>query len=522
MARVEGLLQAQEQTFPDEWLKPTRQLNIVVAQTPSFHAVESLFSHTDDDGGEGIGFKPPLGVLYVATYVQKHSNHNVFAFDAQVERWDCEQLVDAILEKNPDVVGLSAWTDFWYGTYRTAELLKQRKPDVHIVIGGPHISIYPQETLTYSAADSVVLGDGEIPFMLLCNCIANGLKPNDIPGVHFKEYGVRDGCDKWHIQKDQDILPFPNRYLLPVDKYTSVLGKANRVTTMITSRGCPYTCTYCKLNFQKTLQRTADNVLKEFEEIEKLGISEVEVYDDTFTWQPKRVQDICNGLIERGIKINWAIRDRVNGVREENLDLLRKAGCCRIHLGVESASEKTLKIVKKHITVQQIETAVRLVKKYKFTTLNYFMIGLPDETREDVMQTINYAVKLDADFTEFNICIPYAGTEMYITALNEGKITRDFWREYAMKPVPSFVVPQIIEDHLTKQELIALRDLAIRKYYFRPKFIIRELLRLKSFGEFQRKGRMGVSLFRQSVLPVLFSVNKRWAWLGLLKRKTAA
>ena len=510
--KLEGLLTAVERAFPEEWTKPRRGLNVVVAQTPSMHAVESLFSHTDDDGGEGIGFKPPLGPLYVGTYVQRFSDHNVWAFDAQAERWDVEQLVEAILSKDPHVVGLGAWTDFWYGTHKTAELLKKRKPDVHIVIGGPHIGIYPAETLRHSAADSVIMGDGEIPFLLICNFVANGIRPNNAPGIHFKEHGVREGEDEWHIQKDLDALPFPNRHLLPMDRYTSVLGKDSRVTTMITSRGCPYRCTYCKLNFQKTLQRSALNVVEEFEQIQKLGISEVEVYDDTFTWQPQRVQEICKGILEREIKVSWAIRDRVSGVREENLEWLRKAGCSRIHLGIESASEKTLKLIKKSIHIPQIEQAVRLVKKHGFTTLNYFMIGLPDETREDVRQTIDYAVKLDADFTEFNICIPYAGTEMYETALQSGQIKQDYWREYARNPVPSFRVPQLIEDHLTKQEMIELRDEAIRRYYFRPSYILKELGKLTTIGEFKRKSKMGLSLFRQSVLPVLFSEKKKTAF----------
>ena len=505
MIPMTGLLTAVERSFPEPWLKSDRRLNVVVAQTPSMHAVESLFSHTDDDGGEGIGFKPPLGVLYVATYLEKFSDHRVSALDAQVERWNVEQLVDAILEKEPDVVGLTAWTDFWYGTYKTAELLKQRKPDLHIVIGGPHVCIYPQETLSHSAADSVVLGDGEVPFLLIVNSIANGLKPNNIPGVHFKEHGVREGEDKWYIHKDLDNLPFPNRHLLPMKRYTSVLGTSSTITTMITSRGCPYRCTYCKLNFQKTLQRSAQNVIEEFNQIQQLGISEVEVYDDTFTWQPQRVQEICKGILDRRIQVRWAIRDRVSGVREENLSLLRKAGCNRIHLGIESASEKTLKTIKKSIHIPQIEEAVRLVKKYRFTTLNYFMIGLPGETRADVQETIEYSLKLDADFTEFNICIPYAGTELYETALKTGQIRNDYWKEFAIRPVPGFRVPQLIEDHLSKQELIQLRDEAIRRYYFRPKFMLRELKGLTSFGEFKRKSRMGLSLFRQSVLPLLSS-----------------
>ncbi|MBI4520065.1 MAG: radical SAM protein, partial [Gemmatimonadetes bacterium] len=275
--------------------------------------------------------------------------------------------------------------------------------------------------------------------------------------------------------------------------------------TMITSRGCPYRCTFCKLNFQKTLQRSADDVVEEFREIERLGITEVEVYDDTFTWSAQRVSAICHSLIAHGTPISWAIRDRVTGVRAENLELLRRAGCARIHLGVESGLDKTLKTIKKRITTEQVREAVRLVKAAGFTTLTYFMIGLPGETRDDVLRTIDFALELDTDYAEFNICVPYAGTEMYETALRESVITTDYWRAFAMHPVPDFSVPQLIEDHLSKAELFELRDLAIRRFYFRPRFIGRELLRLGSLGELRRKTRMGVSLFRQSVLPLLVS-----------------
>jgi radical SAM superfamily enzyme YgiQ (UPF0313 family) len=416
---IQGLLTAKDWTFPMEWSTADKKLNVVLCQTPSKSSVECLFPHTEEGK---LGYKPPLGILYVGTYLQTYTDHNVYLLDAQAQEWFEEQLVDAILEKNPDVVGLTCWTDFWYGAYRTAELLKQRAPHVHICMGGPHLGVYPEITLLNSPADSVVLGDGEVPFFLLVNCIARNLKPNNIPGVHFKEHGVRENCDKFYIHKDQDSLPHPNRHLLPIEMYSSVLGENQYTTTMITSRGCPHKCTFCKLNFQKTLQRSAESVVDEFEMIYKLGISEVEVYDDTFTWSAKRVQDICKGLIDRNIKLSWAIRDRVSGVKEENLDLLRKAGCTRIHLGIEAGNDKTLKVIRKNTNIQMAAEAVRLVKKYGFTTLCYFMVGLPDETYEDCMDTIKFAIKADPDYALFNIAIPYAGTEMYSQALQKGVI----------------------------------------------------------------------------------------------------
>ena len=498
-----GLLRPVTSDVPPDWLTASRSLTVVLVQPPATHAVESLFPQTESE--EGIGAKPPLGILYIGTYLRARSAHRVFLLDAQVEGWDVETLVAETLKLAPDVVGITAWTDFWYSAHRTAETLKERSPATHIVIGGPHIGIYPDLTLSHAAADSVVLGDGEVPMLLLTNALANGLKPSDIPGVHFKEHGVREGASKWYIEKDLDHLPHPDRRLLPIDKYSSVLGKHKYVTTMITSRGCPFKCTYCKLNFQKTLQHSARYVIDEFEAIARLGISEVEVYDDTFTWSSRRVQDVCTGLIERKVGVEWAIRDRVTGVKAENLQLLRRAGCTRIHLGIESGSDKTLETVKKKITTAQAREAVALVKAAGFTTLTYFMLGLPGETREDAEDTIAFALEMDTDYAEFNICIPYAGTEMYETALRDGVIKEDYWRRFAQAPMPDFTIPALIEDNLSRVELMKLRDDAIRRFYFRPRFIAREIAAIRSVGEFARKARMGMSLFRQSVLPLLSS-----------------
>jgi hypothetical protein len=146
---------------------------------------------------------------------------------------------------------------------------------------------------------------------------------------------------------------------------------------MITSRGCPYKCTFCKLAFQKTLSRSANDVLNEMEKIAELGIREVEVYDDTFTWSKKRLIDICKGIVERGIDLDWAIRDRVSSATPDAMEWLAKAGCRRIHFGVESGSNKTLETIKKAINTDQAIEAVRLAKSHGIQVLAYFMLGLP-------------------------------------------------------------------------------------------------------------------------------------------------
>jgi len=484
------------ESAPEQMKVAGRSIRVLIIQGPVVKGVESLLPQVEDDGGEGIGFKPPLGILYLATYLAKNSPHTVKVIDSVAERLSFEEIVEKATEFKPDVVGISAWTDFWYPAYRTGELLKQALPAVHLTYGGPHLGIYPEETLAVPFVDSVVCGDGERPFLYLCNLISNDTVDNSFNGLHFKEFGVKPGDGTFFVEGDLDALPIPDRTFLSLDNYGSVLGKRNNITTMITSRGCPHRCTFCKLNFQKNLARSAESVVEEFHQIHALGISEVEIYDDTFTWSRKRLREICEGLIEANLDIIWAVRDRVSSssVDDGLLDLMYKAGCRRIHYGIESGVQHIIDRMQKKITLEQARKAVELAKNAKMTVLTYFMIGSLDETVEDMRKSIEFAKSLDADYAQFSITIPYAGTEMYKEGLASGLISMDYWGEYARNPVPDFVVPQLIENHADLATLKKIQKEAMRSYYFRPKYIFRELMKLGSVSEFLRKARMGIQL----------------------------
>jgi anaerobic magnesium-protoporphyrin IX monomethyl ester cyclase len=484
------------ETAPAFMRQASRPIRVVLIQPPTTHGVQSLLPHIDNEGSEGIGFKPPLGILYVATTVKARSAHEVFVIDAIAERLSFEQLVKRVVELKPDVVGLSAWTDFWYPTYRTGQLIKEALPDVHLTIGGPHAGIYPNEILEVPFIDSVIVGDGEVPFLYLANMVANGEFSNEMPGLHLKAFGVKPGQDTFYIHGTLDDLPHPDRTLLPITNYGSVLAKGAFVTTMITSRGCPYLCTFCKLNFQKNIARSAQSVVDEFRQIHALGIREVEVYDDTFTWSKNRLIAICEGLIEADLGVEWAIRDRVSAqsIDEQTLALMYRAGCRRIHYGVESGVQHVIDRMKKRITLDQARRAVEMAKAAKMTVLTYFMFGNLEETVADMEETIKFAIELDAHFAQFSVTIPYAGTEMYDEARKEGLIEQDYWLEYARNPQPDFRPPKLIEKHADLATLLKIRDSAVRRFYFRPRFILHELAGLRSLSEFVRKARMGIQL----------------------------
>ena len=200
-----------------------------------------------------------------------------------------------------------------------------------LIVGGPHAAIYPEETLISSKADYVVAGDGEEVLLKMVRAIGEGQPIPELPGV-WRRRGDKTVAPSQPLAIVEDIttVPAPDRTLLPYTKYSSILTPRDYETTMVTSRGCPYKCVFCKMDVQRVYARTAEQVVDEFQQIADLGITDVQVYDDTFTWGKARAMDICQGIIDRGIKINWAIRDRVNRASPDLYTLLKKAGCNRL------------------------------------------------------------------------------------------------------------------------------------------------------------------------------------------------
>jgi len=274
---------------------------------------------------------------------------------------------------------------------------------------------------------------------------------------------------------------------------------------MMTSRGCPHKCVFCKIHAQKVQARSADRVVDEFREIASLGISDVQVYDDTFTWSKKRVVDICHGILDGGLKLRWAIRERVDKADPEVYALLKKAGCRRIHFGVESGSERILKASGKGITLAQAEYALRLARETGFTTLAYYMFGFMDETYADALETLRFAIRTKTDYATFSVLIPYPGTTLYATALDRQILPYDFWSEFAKNPVPDFRIPHLIEQHMDRQALIRLKDKAQRRFYFRPGRIMREIVNLRSWRELCRKTRMAATIIDDSINSLIRS-----------------
>lgn len=439
------------------------------------------------------GYDPPLGLLYLAGYIKKYSSHELKTIDAQVEKLNYSQLEEKIEEFNPDVVGITAMTFTLLDVIKTVEVTRKTCPNAKIVIGGPHVQIYAKETANIKNIDFVVLGEGEKIFLNLLENINNFETLKNISGLVFKYKDEIIDTGRPEYFTDLDSLPFPPRELLPYKKYSSLLAKEKVITTMFTSRGCPFACNFCDRpamgkNFRA---RSAKNVVDEMEECLKLNIKEIFVYDDTFTVDRQRVVDICNEIIKRNLKFTWDIRARVNTVDEELLRLLKQVGCIRIHFGVEAGTEKILKVLNKNISLEQALTAFKLSRKIGIQTLAYFMIGSPTETEEDVLQTIEFMNKLDPDFVQITLLTPFPGTKIYQWALDQKVFSTDYWREFATNPTPGFKTRYWTKE-LSREDLERLLIVAYKKFYIRPGYIIKRIRAITSFAELYKKAKAGL------------------------------
>lgn len=445
---------------------------------------------------EERGHNPPLGILYLAASLEKHTNHEIHVLDSQVEEMTYEELEQAIAGIKPDVVGITAMTFTLIDVIKTLKIVRKLFPEVKIILGGPHAHIYPKETASLPEVDYVVLGEGEETIVQLLNNIHDEERLKGVPGLVFRDKtGHINHTALIDYIQDLDKIPFPARHLTPVHKYSSLLAKRSPVTTMFTSRGCPYKCYFCDRPHmgKKFRYRSARNVVDEMQACREMGIKEMFIYDDTFTLNRKRVLDICNEIIDRNLDIVWDIRARVDTVDREMLARLKDAHCERIHYGVEAGTEKVINALGKGITLKQVRDAFRLTKEVGISTLAYFMIGSPTETREDILETIRLAKELNPDYVNITITTPYPATKLYAQALEEKVIPYDYWHEFAKNPTTDLKV-HYWEKELSRDDLMELVNMAYKSFYVRPGYIIKQLFATKSLDEAYRKTKAGIKV----------------------------
>jgi radical SAM superfamily enzyme YgiQ (UPF0313 family) len=421
---------------------------------------------------------PPLGIAYLASILEK--DHQVKIIDANALRLNITEVIRESEIFKPEVVSFTLVTP----NFRVdLEWIKAVRDScrVPVIVGGPHATFYPRETLTFEEIDFCVLGDGWETLPELINCLENSGDVNGIKGISFRRDGEIIVTQKREGKVNIDNAPFPARHLLPNQRYTTILSKKHPSTVMMSSSGCPFECIYC-LHDRKVVFRDPVKVVNEMEECRsRFKIKEINFYDEIFSLNKQRAALICEEIIKRNMDITWTIRTRPDCIDKELIKLFARAGCSRIHYGIESVNPEMLKMVKRDIPLSWISDVVRWTREEGISVLGLFIIGFPGESKMNILRTVEFAKKLKLDYVQINKLVPIPSTELYGMFMQREGV--DFWLEYALgrRELLDGFAP--LNSELSARDLDKWLKRALRIFYLRPGFIFKTMLGVRSFRE---------------------------------------
>ncbi|MFW9769216.1 MAG: B12-binding domain-containing radical SAM protein, partial [Candidatus Thorarchaeota archaeon] len=367
-------------------------------------------------------------------------------------------------------------------------------PAILVVVGGAHVTFQDEQVLRdCPEIDVVVRGEGEVTMNALLEKIDSAVSHSSVEGTTSRRNGtIVRNPDRPYIS-NLDSLPFPAYDLLGLQHY---FPKGDRFAPMITSRGCPYQCTFCsssRITGKRWRGRSPANVMEEIQFLQsRYGVRDVTFIDDLFTFDHQRVADICELINREADDITWTCSSRADIMSRhpEMAGWLKKAGCHTVYIGAESGSQRVLNIIKKGIRLNQIVRSVRIAKKVGLQVVLSFILGIPGETEEDMRSTVDFACRLDPDLAQFTICTPYPGTPIYEEAMENDWISTTDWSEFTViDPVLNLpnLSRQTIKKHLTR---------AYYKFYSRPCLIWRQI-KMKNLDFFKVVFRSILNRYRK-------------------------
>lgn len=433
---------------------------------------------------------PPLGLGYVAAYLRQN-HYEVEILDPTFSGY--EDVLKRLSQKDYDVLGIGAYTMSFNLGLEFARYAKSKNKYCMIVFGGVHPTILYDEVIREREVDFVVVGEGENTILELMDSIKNNLPLDRINGLVFKRKGDVIVNPPRPLVGDLNALPFPARDLLPMRHYLkanfgrSAWAVRQPSTSILTSRGCPFYCSYCSSHLifgRKTRYRSVNNIVDEMESlIDEYRIEGLSIVDDTFIISKKHIYELAEEMKRRKIGIEFICNGRVDIIDKDILKVLKDIGCVGIAFGVESGSQYILdKVLKKGITLEQVRNAFQWAYEVGIPTDAYFMIGIPGETEKDIGETIKFSKTLKASAANFAVAIPMPKTELFDIASQEGEIVVKSWNDFDYTGKPIFKSKIIDEIKLEK-----LRRKAILSFYFSFGFIWSQILSIRSLYDIKKK-----------------------------------
>jgi len=452
---------------------------------------------------------PNLGIGMLAAVLEE-ARYDVGVLDCFGLELTKEDVIRQLKEQKPSIILIGAVTANMRIGMELLSAAKRLNPEVITVIGGPHVTGNPESALTPPGiVDYVVMGEAEETIVELLAYIKGNspLQKHEIKGIMYFENGQRIRTPDRGIVKKLDRLPMPAYHLFPMERYHSYgwLNLGRKFSTMSTSRGCPFKCSFCQSSWEAVYwrQRSAEKVFEEVRLLyERYGVRHIYFQDDDFCANPDRVIAICRMIKEAKLDLAWECLTRVTQAKEDMLKEMAEAGCRTILYGVETGYEEGFKRINKPISLQMVIGAVRRTQEHGILVRTSYIMGFPWEGEKEMRETIRFAKKVDADLTYFNIINPYPGTPIYDEIVSKGLFLDP---ENFDNHIIHGTDPMIRTEKLTAKQVRYWVGRAVLEFYLRPSFLLRRLFKVRSWQEFKANFAGGNDLLLLSLKKVLAS-----------------
>jgi radical SAM superfamily enzyme YgiQ (UPF0313 family) len=421
---------------------------------------------------------PQANLAYLAAALD--DRYKVDIIDCIAEKMSWPEFESLVLKKKPKYIVTNVISSIVSNDMYVADVGK--KMGAQTIAIGPHVTALPDETLRDSPKlDYLILGEAEESLRELIDSLEDGTDLKRVKGIGFRsENGSAVITEKRPPIENLDDLPYPRHDLLPLDRYNlPLIGK--RYTFVMTSRGCPFNCTFCRSPVmwgKKVRKRSPDNIIGELKVLKNLGVKNIIFHSDTFTLDKNWTIELCRKMVDEQLEMRWMANSRANTIDKEMLQWMKKAGCWMVAYGFESGSQKILDNVKKEITLDQIKKAAQWTKDAGIGVWGYFIIGLPGETKETIDETIRLAKELPLDLVNFAVGAPYPGTGFFEYVEKNGYLLSKNWEDFDQNY--SAIVSY---ENLQATEITAGIQKAYREYYLRPTVFAKFLGTIKSFHD---------------------------------------
>lgn len=421
----------------------------------------------------------PVDLLYLSGTLSEN-NFQLFVIDALVKRYSKEETIKRINFIQPDYLIILVGTISWNEDKDLLEEIKLNNPKIKIIGTGDIFLDEGEKVIKENSfLDGCILDFSDNSILTLIdnlNQSKNGAEIID--NCIYKENGSGPIVGKVVRSKGEFYLPVPRHEYFPLEEYKYAFSRNYPTAHLMTDFGCAFNCSFCPIRIDNLgfKVRPIDNVIEELKYLKSLGIKELYFRDQTFGANKKRAVELCNKMVNEGLKFSWHCFSRVDVINEELLEAMKQAGCHTIIFGIESVNEKTLQEVQKRINVEKIKNAFNLCKKKKIRRAATFIVGIPGETEEDIMKTVDFAIEVDCTFASFNVASIRPGTE---------------WSHNTEKV-----------HFLPQEDLERIRNNAIKKFYFRPTYILSRIKEISTIHDIKVLSEEGFGIFSNFIKSV--------------------